>query len=236
MFVALAHILSDTPSNTIECFNIARSVTDPTHERGHILDLVLSYGFADFARLPHPTIWHLPPSAKRHVKSSTASHFIGLPFSDSYSQPDIDELVGSFNSACTSALDTTAPKRECRNKAHFQPWFNKNTRMLRQIWRRAERKWKKGRLQVSYYIIVIAPLTNRTLLKEPEVLLGRYWVSTHHRPRVLYNTINSFINPPTGCTGSLLQQWFVKNIYILSQYVTFLPYRFYSLSHFKSRV
>ncbi len=38
-------------------------------------------------------------------------------------------------------------------KTKKQPWLNQSTRVIRREWRRAERQWKKDKLQVSYEIV-----------------------------------------------------------------------------------
>ncbi len=63
-----------------------------------------------------------------------------------------EELLSLFNSTCTSILDSIAPLKVKRAKHKSKPWLNEPTRALRQICRRAERKWKKDKLQISYEI------------------------------------------------------------------------------------
>lgn len=63
------------------------------------------------------------------------------------------KLFNMFNSLCTSVLDTIASFRPKQYKDRYEPWLNKNTRHLRQVCRRAEQRWKKDKLQLSYEIM-----------------------------------------------------------------------------------
>ncbi len=46
-----------------------------------------------------------------------------------------------------------APFKTRKNKVKLQPWLNSSTRALRQECRRAERKWLKDTLHLSYEIL-----------------------------------------------------------------------------------
>ncbi|KAJ8362074.1 hypothetical protein AAFF_G00398240, partial [Aldrovandia affinis] len=62
---------------------------------------------------------------------------------------DPEELTIMFNSTCQSILDTIAPLTLKKPKPVATPWLNDTTRAQRRIWRQAERRWKKDRLQIS---------------------------------------------------------------------------------------
>lgn len=66
---------------------------------------------------------------------------------------DINKHLSIFNNTCSNILDSTAPLKMKKHKHNPIPWHNDTTRSLRQTFRRAERKWKKDRLQVSYEIL-----------------------------------------------------------------------------------
>ncbi len=55
--------------------------------------------------------------------------------------------------ACSCVLDSVAPLKVLKPKRRSEPWLNSNVRVLRQECRKAERKWKKDKLQVSYEIL-----------------------------------------------------------------------------------
>ncbi|XP_045920060.1 uncharacterized protein LOC123979991 [Micropterus dolomieu] len=56
--------------------------------------------------------------------------------------------VTLFNTTVTDILDTIAPLKLKRSKLKVQPWLNSETRALRQECWKAERNWKKNKLQV----------------------------------------------------------------------------------------
>lgn len=64
-----------------------------------------------------------------------------------------EELVSQFNSSCSDILNFAAPLKVRKKKVKAQTWLNSNSRALRQECRRAEQKWLKDKLQVSYEIL-----------------------------------------------------------------------------------
>lgn len=66
---------------------------------------------------------------------------------------DPEPVLSSFNSGCSTILDAIAPLKVKRVKTKVEPWFNDTTRALRQTCRRAERNWRKDRLQVSFEML-----------------------------------------------------------------------------------
>ncbi|KAJ8377978.1 hypothetical protein AAFF_G00249680 [Aldrovandia affinis] len=66
---------------------------------------------------------------------------------------DPEELTIMFNSTCQSILDTIAPLTLKKPKPAATPWLNDTTRAQRRVWRQAERRWKKDRLQISLEIL-----------------------------------------------------------------------------------
>lgn len=63
---------------------------------------------------------------------------------------NLDELVNMFNMLCSNILNVIAPFKLKRTRSCAHPWFNDNTRVIRQKWRKAERMWKRDKLQISY--------------------------------------------------------------------------------------
>ncbi len=66
------------------------------------------------------------------------------------------ELNSKFLSTCLNILDTVAPLKARRPQPKSEPWLNDSTRAARQERRRAERKWKKDKLHVSYEILKVS--------------------------------------------------------------------------------
>ncbi|KAK7889258.1 hypothetical protein WMY93_024818 [Mugilogobius chulae] len=161
----------------VDSFNLTQWVNGPTHERGHILDLVLSYGLnvciEDLCstqisdHLPVLFKVKLPGSlvqpcaltrTRRIINADTAQKFSSafvsfLPTLDMFCASTVDELIQTFDSSCTSVLDCVAPFKAWSPKTVSEPWLNDHTRALRRESRRAERRWKKDRLHVSLGIL-----------------------------------------------------------------------------------
>ncbi|XP_055512319.1 uncharacterized protein LOC129709775 [Leucoraja erinacea] len=161
--------------NLIDSFSLVQSVSGPTQEHGHTLDLVLSYGlpvsnlvicdavFSDhmpvlFEVIIAPTAVR-PRAPARHcrvVSPSTAVQFSAAFALNSIvpeSVCDTEELSSWLHSTCQTVLDTVAPLKFRQPKTKFEPWMNDTTRAVRRECRRAERKWKKDKLQVSFQML-----------------------------------------------------------------------------------
>lgn len=204
--------------NLIDSFNLVQSVLGPTHVQGHTLDLVLSFGlpvynlevcevyFSDHM----PVLFEAtvcfnsvkPPAAVRScrvINPSTAAHF-----SSAFSQIcattdpahlDTEALCSQFFHFCQSAIDSAAPLKSRQRKVKPVPWLNETTRSVRQECRRAERKWKKDKLEVSFQILRDCWRRYQSSVKEAK---RKYFsdiiVSNCHKPRVLFKVINSTLN------------------------------------------
>ncbi len=205
----------------MDSLNFVQSVSSPTHNRGHILDLVLTRDFSvhiceifDAGISDHypvvfePVISYDQPILSLPVHYSRAFHAnTALEFCESYSKflsnsnvppsscMDTEQLVEIFNSACCTALNTVAPlkRKKCKISSSPQPWFNASTRTLRQECRRAECRWKKDGLQVSYQILKNCLTVYQNSVKEAK---SKYFSNLiANRPKVLFKTINSVLSP-----------------------------------------
>uniref|UniRef100_A0A672RLQ4 Endoplasmic reticulum aminopeptidase 1-like n=1 Tax=Sinocyclocheilus grahami TaxID=75366 RepID=A0A672RLQ4_SINGR len=92
--------------------------------------------------------------------TSTTSKAFSFAFCDAiksvdFSQCDLSavEFLFRLNSTCVDVLDSVAPVKSSKLKPRSEPWIDDNIRSLRQICRRAARKWKKDRLQISFEIL-----------------------------------------------------------------------------------
>ncbi len=77
----------------------------------------------------------------------------------------MDGYFNYFNSVCTEILDEIAPLIYRESKKQSQPWMNDEIRTKRKICRRAERKWKKDSLQVSFDILREALANFQSIVK-----------------------------------------------------------------------
>ncbi|KAK7916761.1 hypothetical protein WMY93_012522 [Mugilogobius chulae] len=158
--------------NVLDSFNLIQSVSEPTHEKGHTLDLVLSHGLdvsvkeiCDISISDHLPILFtvtLPcsigkrciPARKRRILSPQTAVDFSVAFTASeLSQindfENVNELATSFDLTCTKILDSVAPFKDRRPKSAGEPWLNEETRALRRKCRQIERKCNKDKLQVS---------------------------------------------------------------------------------------
>ncbi len=208
----------------MDSLNFVQSVSSPTHNGVHTLDLVLTRGFSvhiceifDAGISDHypvvfePVISYDQPILSRPVHYSRAFHAnTALEFCESYSKflsnsnappsscMDTEQLVEIFNSACCTALNTVAPlkRKKCKVSSSPQPWFNASTRTLRQECRRAERMWKKDGLQVSYQILKNCLTVYQNSVREAQSKYFSNLITKNaNRPKVLFKTIHSVISP-----------------------------------------
>lgn len=133
---------------------------------------------------------------------------------------DVNASLDTFNSVCSSILNSVAPLRVKSVKAKSEPWLNEDTQGLRRACRKAECRWKKNKLLVSYNMLCESLSTyhnavNSAKRKYFADLISRY----HSNSNILFNTINSVLNPITTCpvlytiTCEDLLNFFVQKIY-----------------------
>lgn len=204
--------------NLIDSFNFAQCVSGPTHEQGHTLDLVLSYGLpvlnlevCDSVFSEHmPVIFDVgfSSAAVRPVASArrcrTFNPSAAGQFSAAFNQlcaPSASISIGTeeisswFHSSCRTILDSVAPLKTLQPRA--KPEFSDATRTARRECRRAERMWKKDRLQVLSQILKDSWRNYQNTVKEAKrYYLSNIIVSKRHDTRALFKTIDSVLNAP----------------------------------------
>ncbi len=169
------------PSNTlskefltlIESFNLVQWINDATHIHGHILDLVLTHGFAisvpvlsDTLLSDHKPILFsllLPELSSVSVEAQTQSRYYSPHFKSDFNElfnvqsaqlsldssfPDLDvnQHIELLNAAWLDILNVTAPFKLFKPKPKSDYWHTSNTRLLRQACRKA--KMAKGQIPV----------------------------------------------------------------------------------------
>ena len=231
----------------IESFNLTQFTTGPTHKLGHTLDLVLSCGkpicnmeVIDTCLSDHsailfdsllsflPTNSHIPVRCSRYLNSSTADKFslalIAAPNTCTIeaSPPHLstEELTSLFYTTCSSILDSIAPLKWKRPKPKGLPWLNDATRALRRVCRKAERKWKHDKLQISFEILRDTRLNYQDAVKVARTKYFSDLISNNsHNPKILFRSINSVIRPapsptldmsPTKCEEFL--KYFISKV------------------------
>lgn len=116
----------------------------------------------------------------------------------------MDEYFNSFNSVCRDILDEIAPLKYHTFKTHPQPWMNNETRIARQACRRAERRLKKDRLQISFEILRDARSHFQSIVKAAKANYFSNIINKNsNKPNILFKTINKVISPiPVNCIES----------------------------------
>lgn len=140
------------------------------------------------------------------MNPATATHFSNT-FMLTLSPHISDEnLVTLLNSSCTDILDRVAPLKPKRPKANTigSPWLNDLTRAHRRDCRRVERRWKRDKFQVSYEIFPDCLQLYQSSVKTAKAQYFAELINKNaHRPKILFNTINSILNPAAAALASL---------------------------------
>ncbi len=90
-----------------------------------------------------------------------------------------------------------APIKTVQPKAKSEPWFNEETRAARRECRKAERKWKKDELHVSFLFLKDCWQGYQNTVKESKrKYLSNLIDSNRFNPRVLFKTIDNVLNAP----------------------------------------
>lgn len=228
-----AETLSRDFLNLIDSYNLVQYVNSPTHIHGHTLDLVLSYGlivsdletidngFSDHKAVAFNISFLCPkeiplvlPSKRRKLNSNMVDDFcsmfnemVELKLDNEYLHVNMggDELLSAFSLTCTHILDQIAPLQTRCPKRKSEPWLNESTRALRRLGRQAERKWKQDKLQVSFEIFKGLLFDYQKLVKAERTKYFSDLIQKNHgNPRVLFNMLNTAVNPPAsaGLEGS----------------------------------
>ncbi|XP_065809456.1 uncharacterized protein [Labrus bergylta] len=125
----------------LESFNLTQAIQEPTHSKGHTLDLVLYSGLCpnnfetkDICVSDHklvlfrmvlsqPPFISKAPVRSRVFNSTSASKFKELFISVSstafYQHFNTEELVSSFNLTCQAVLDSVAPYKDKKPNRNF---------------------------------------------------------------------------------------------------------------------
>ena len=97
-----------------------------------------------------------------------------------------EELCLWFHCTCKAAMDTVAPFKTRQPKTKSEPWLNATTRGARRECRRAERRWNKDKLQVSFQMLRQCWRLYQTTVKEAKRKHFSDIICLNcHKPRVL---------------------------------------------------
>ena len=201
----------------LETFGLTQHVNEPTHNRGHTLDVIITKGvivsgvnvmdvalsdhfcvFFNLSVIPKPA--HGPSVVQRRlINDKTRTQFMEMVAFENTSGSNINDLLNSYTSSVLNVLDTIAPVKvrivKDRQKA---PWRNEDSvRAQKRECRRAERKWRKSKLQVDYDIYKQKLfMFNQTLRRARERYFSEVIANSNGNSRVLFATVNRLANPP----------------------------------------
>jgi len=157
---------------TLATSGLHQHVTEVTHKKGHVLDLVitpegenhvLSCEVKDVLMSDHYLVDITVNQRHSQVRNvtKTSRNFCKLvvnnfledlssEFKDFPYQRDVDTQLDFYNTTCTKVLDVHCPEvtRKIKERQHF-PWFNDNVRVARKLKRRCERKFRKSKLDTD---------------------------------------------------------------------------------------
>uniref|UniRef100_A0A8P4KLV1 Reverse transcriptase domain-containing protein n=1 Tax=Dicentrarchus labrax TaxID=13489 RepID=A0A8P4KLV1_DICLA len=201
--------LSNAFISLLDSIGFYQSVNKPTHCFNHTLDLVLSYGI-DIEHLivcPHNPFLSdhylitfefilldykpLGKTSYSRCLSDSAVAKVVVEFYNNFSPSEIDNLVDSAAGLLRSTLDSIAPiKRKLLKYRRLAPWYNHQTRQLKQIARKSERKWRSSKLSKYLSIWQDNLKTYRKALRNAR---GAYYSAlieeNKNNPRFLFSTV-----------------------------------------------
>ena len=199
----------------LDTFGFIQSVHEPTHSSGNTLDLILSRGIDVTAVTVSPVtsvmsdhflIKFEASSAcprntgadvvtTRHIGPSTITELgerlpvVLAPFTTATGP--VENCTNDLNTALSNLLDSVAPlTTKTRRSQRSTPWFNDETRALKQACRRSERKWRKSKLEVNYlpwHECVL--IYKRALSAAKTAYFSRLISNNKHNPRFLFDTV-----------------------------------------------
>lgn len=163
----------------LECFGLIQSVDCSTHNKGHILDLVISNGSfvsklstVELGLSDHLALFfdmHIPVANTassriltyrkwRSIDSSDFSVFINSSLSSFSSSDPLETKVSMLNSVLSSGLDLFAPqKSRSVSFARPAPWYNEDLRTMKTSCRKMERRWRCSGLSVHHQLVLFLP-------------------------------------------------------------------------------
>lgn len=211
----------------LDNFELTQHVKEPTHNKGHTLDLVISKGLniskvsvIDVALSDHSCVFFecvislekrntLSEVITRRCISENTSELFIQTFSSTpvLSGVSVNELVDLFNIKTKNVIDAIAPmKVKVVAGKKRSPWRNALlVRTEKRECRRAERRWRKTNLQVHYEIYKERlRIYNFNLKNAREAFFSEIIAKNNNNARALFTTVDRLTNPPVSVAPELL--------------------------------
>ena len=212
----------------LDVFGLQQHVKHPTHNRGHILDLIITKGLnifnvtvTDIALSDHfciffdmstsPVIQNISETTtKRHINEKTNALFmeaISLAPTTTSNSTSVNDLLHDFNSKITKAIDAIAPIRvKSFSGKQKAPWRTApSVKAQKRECRKAERRWRKSNLQVHYDIYKEnLQIYNTEIRSARQSFFSKIINNNQNNARILFNTVDKLTNPPVSIAQELL--------------------------------
>ncbi|KAL6458614.1 hypothetical protein MHYP_G00320860 [Metynnis hypsauchen] len=213
-------------TSILDSVGIVQNVAGPTHYCNHTLDLVLTLGVSidnldilsqtsaisdhyliSFKLHVSHNICTSPSySMKRSITSFTAEQFTdNLPDLSNivYSPADpveLDKLTDCLENTFRSTLECVAPLKYKKDRQKkLAPWYNDQTRTLKQLVRNLERKWRSTKLEVFYSAWKDSLVEyRRELNKARSAYLASQIEINKNNPRALFSVISKLTKNQAG--------------------------------------
>ncbi len=211
----------------LNCLSFTQHINFPTHNRGHILDLVCSTGLhiynissTDLSISDHLAITFavdIPAPKPKQDRKITFRNLKSIcPFSLSTcitntlssltlpTNPTTMDLINIYNNTLSISLNKLAPMRtKTVTFTHSAPWFTPELHKLKKQRRQLERLHKKTGLSVhalAYKDHML--LYKSTLNKARSVYYSGVIHSGSSNPRTLFSTVNKLLKPHDNIPSS----------------------------------
>ena len=203
--------------NMLNCMNFNQHVTQPTHNRGHTLDLVITHGLSakissvvDIGISDHYCVFFNVSGfnqeivsertvRKRYLTPEVTANFTNILHDTPphFLPSSCDSIVDCFNSKLESTLEKVAPLKLKKIKSKPNPpWKDETIKHLKRKCRVAERKWRKSKLTIHFQIFH-EQLTNynKAIKHARQSYFSNLINDNRNNPKILFSTIDRLINP-----------------------------------------
>uniref|UniRef100_A0A673IYN1 Reverse transcriptase domain-containing protein n=1 Tax=Sinocyclocheilus rhinocerous TaxID=307959 RepID=A0A673IYN1_9TELE len=210
----------------LNTFDLIQHVHEPTHNRGHTLDLIISRGLnissiviKDVALSDHFCIFfnilisvttesRSVSVRKRCINENTSVLFMeAISLTPSISADSVDLLLDSFNSKVKNVIDDIAPLKVSRKTGRQKSAWRKSTAVqsMKRQCRKAERMWRKTKLEIHYSIYKDSLRAfNVELGKARQSFFSNLINSNLNNTRTLFATVERLTNPPSQIASEML--------------------------------
>lgn len=205
-------------NSILQSYGLTQHISEPTHVKGHTLDLVLSRSVELLVSAPfvHNTLlsdhyWvrcdlliNKPGPVQREITFRKIKDIDPIAFGDDITSSVLaspntfasaDDLVDSYNKVLTTLLEKHAPQKTKKFSIHPKsPWFNSTIGKAKRERRKAERKWRKTKLTIDKEIFRESHEQVITLINEAKKDHYQSKVKNAKDQKALFKVVNTLFN------------------------------------------